>query len=109
MNLSEMQKIEPTGKIDEPRVPEHEPKIVFYKKNGFKRVTGSIVMIIGGILSLIPKTAFLGQGLFYAGSALLGVGAAHAYKKNKQNISVEPVGWAAFVFKVSELLKRFKK
>jgi curli biogenesis system outer membrane secretion channel CsgG len=108
MNLSEMQEIEPTGKI-EPRLPEPDKKIVFYKRTGFKRVTGSIIMVIGGILSIIPKTSFLGQGLFYAGSALLGVGAIHAHQKNKQNISVELSGFAALVFKVSELLKRFKK
>lgn len=116
MKPSEFQEIKPTGKI-EPEVPKPNDELIgekvhtpIYKKNGFKRVTGSIIMFIGGVLSVIPKTSLLGQGIFYAGSALLGVGMVHAHQKNKEGTTIPTTsGWIGFLQKVMEILKKVKK
>lgn len=109
--VSEMTEIKPTGKID-PKLPKPSmeliEKVPVYKRNGFKRITGSIIMVIGGALSLFPKTSLLGQGLFYAGGALLGVGAADAVRKSNVNGNQKASFIMGFLQKVIGILK-FKK
>ena len=74
-----------------PEVPESPPMpkgykapwYDFYKKNGFKRVTGGIILLVGGILSLIPQTSPIGQGVLVLGGVVESVGIGHAVGKKR--------------------------
>lgn len=56
----------------------------FYKRNGFKRVTGFVVGLSGLVLKLIPDTAIIGEIVMYVGGSLGIVGVGDALKKNRE-------------------------
>ena len=63
------------------------PKLLVWKKNGFKRKLGATVTVIAGILSVIPQTSAIGQGLLVLGGLTTTVGGLDALKKNREKDS----------------------
>lgn len=60
------------------------PPLPMYKKSGFKRKLGGLFLLTGGILSLIPQTSAIGQGLLALGGVTGITGMAHGVVKNKK-------------------------
>ncbi len=61
-----------------------EPWYRFYRRNGFKRILGGVTLITGGILSLIPVTSAIGQGILVFGGVIEGIGIGDAVKKKSK-------------------------
>ena len=58
------------------------PPIV--KRSGFKRILGGALLIIGGVMTFIPQTTAIGQGLVILGGGIGAVGVGHGMVKNRQ-------------------------
>lgn len=117
--LKDMIPIEPTGEIPV-KVPEPDKTVIpeksvveskefevksskkWFEQDGFKRSVGGALMCMGGILTMIPSTNLLGQGLFYGGSAIYGVGVLDAAKKSTPNHN----GEKGMLFTIVEGLKK---
>jgi len=56
-----------------------------WKRSGFKRISGTIISTVGGILILLPKYSGIGQAILAAGSFLGIGGMAHGAIKNKKS------------------------
>jgi len=67
------------------KLPKLRLKMKWYKRNGVKRITGGILLIAGGILSLNPPTAAIGQGLIILGGGVGAVGLGHAAVKARKS------------------------
>jgi hypothetical protein len=84
-------KFKPTKEIknsdNQPIRPEVEiPWYHFYKKNGFKRITGFFVGLFGIAVKFIPEYEAIGELIFYLGGALGIGGSIHGkIKNNKTN------------------------
>jgi hypothetical protein len=57
-------------------------KVKFWAQDGFRRGLGGSFLLIGGILTMFPKTNILGQALFCVGSTIFGAGMIKAAQKS---------------------------
>ncbi len=125
MKLDELKPIKPVDpikpRIDEPsnimvgkqeyiEIPIKKP---FWKQTGFKRSVGGFFMLCGGIMSVIPATSLLGQGLFVVGSGIYGAGIYSAAQNSKLTAQNPDKGlWQTILElfqQLVEVLKKYKK
>ena len=81
-----IKKIKPEliGEIKETKEPKLDVTIPFYRKRGFKRITGSIIFIAGSIMSLIPNTKAIGNIVLEFGGLLGLTGIAHSQIRRRK-------------------------
>ena len=93
-----MSDMKPEVKI--PVIPKEKLSVPFYRRNGFKRITGSIIFIVGTIMSLIPRTSEIGKAILSIGGAIGITGIAHSQIKRKNE------GKPTFVSLLIQLLQK---
>jgi len=87
---------EPRLGVDPKLILEKEPtelpdpiKPRFYQRTGFKRWSGGITAVCGGVLSVFPPTAPLGGVLIKIGGSVFGAGLLHGLFKKKKGVKQE--------------------
>ncbi|HEA19703.1 MAG TPA: hypothetical protein ENH87_02145 [Pricia antarctica] len=88
----------------EEKKPIELPQLPIWKKSGFKRKLGGIVLLIGGLLSLIPQTAPIGQGLLAVGGAVGITGAGHGMMKNRKKEQTTKIDTIAILRILADIL-----
>ncbi len=67
------------------KMTEKQPiKLPIYKRSGFKRKLGGLLLAVGGILTLIPQTSIIGQGILAIGGATETLGLGAGLMKNRK-------------------------
>lgn len=97
---------------DEKDMPETKNKIPlyhFYKRPGFKRITGVAVGVGGFVLRFFPKYQLLGEVVMAAGGSLGIFGYGHSLKKNLEKDQNTYVDKIKMFKKIAEMIIKIVK
>ncbi len=79
-------------------------KLPIYKKSGFKRKIGGLLLAVGGILTLIPQTSIIGQGMLAIGGATETLGLGAGMMKNRKKSEDTKIDTMAILRIIADIL-----
>lgn len=79
-------------------------KLPIYKRSGFKRKLGGLLLAVGGILTLIPQTSIIGQGILAIGGAMETLGLGAGLMKNRKKPEDTKIDTMAILRIIADIL-----